>query len=406
MSYEKYNHTVPTLARFTQSLIAQLSLLEVHPEAAASLAANRNLHREVWFRLARKPKADVAYELVNRPLDLEQLMVVAKDKRVTVRRTLVSNGLKGCTDEMGEYLISQPWFDSELATLWSCSKSVPAGLVKKVALIAGGNELVRHLADRTLFTDDEVKELLPTVNTVNVRLTLYQLMDLRPEIVAFAANAGASHPRLVEAAAGSRHLFEPELFATVLQTVERLGGQNHHSGEILISAMSNPNTPLDILDAMVERFPTRLVCLGSRYRPTTNATILHEARLRLAESRVALDRPWDSYPENEQAGMLKGVSLLGNLRYPSLRQLLYPDTKRQNVAVVPSNRSTESPDLNYVPSTPVGQSPIRLTTATVDRVTDLLDPFGNRAWFTFWSLIDTWQDNLASLVDTSITLAD
>jgi hypothetical protein len=54
----------------------------------------------------------------------------------------------------------------------------------------------------------------------------------------------------------------------------------------------------------------------------------------------------------------------------------------------------------------VGQSPIRLTTATVDRVTDLLDPFGNRAWFTFWSLIDTWQDNLASLVDTSITLAD
>jgi hypothetical protein len=104
--------------------------------------------------------------------------------------------------------------------------------------------------------------------------------------------------------------------------------------------------------------------------------------------------------------MLKGVSLLGNLRYPSLRQLLSPDTNRQNVPVVPSNRSTESPDLNYVPSSPVGQSPIRLTTATVDRVTDLLDPFGNRAWFTFWSLIDTWQDNLASLVDTSITLAD
>ncbi len=104
--------------------------------------------------------------------------------------------------------------------------------------------------------------------------------------------------------------------------------------------------------------------------------------------------------------MLKGVALFGAPRYPTLRELLFPSTSHQPVTATASKRSTEMPDLNYVPSTPAGRSPIRLTTATVHRITELLEPFGSRAWETFWSLIDSWQDDLASLVDTSITLAD
>jgi hypothetical protein len=403
MSYDKYNYTVPTLARFTRSVIAQHSLLEVHPDAAEHLAGNANLHRDVWFRLARKPKAAVAYELVKRPLDLEQLMLFTKDTRVTVRRNLVTSGLKSCTEEMGEYLLAQPWFDRELATLWSATRTVPDSLRKRVALLADGNELVRHLADRELFSDDEVKALLVTVKLTSVRQSLYNLMDLRPELVDFAAHAGVSHPRLVEAAAGSRHLFGDEAFAAVMHTVDHLGRQNHQSLEIYVTALSNPNTPLELLEQMVSRFPSSLLSVGSRFRPATNSTILEEARRRLERGQAALDRPWDSYPVDEQEPMRRGVALLGASRYPSLRGSLFERVTPVVRSGTPAANDVETPAMNYLPA---GNSPVRLTAVTVAAVTDLLDPHGAKAWEAFWSLIDTWQGDLASLVNASIAFAD
>lgn len=404
MSYDKYNYTVPTLARFTRSVTAQHTLLDAHAEAASNLAGNQNLHRDVWFRLARKPKADVAYELVNRPLDLEQLQLFAQDKRVTVRRTLVTTGLKSCTDEMGEYLLGLPWFDADFATLWSASRTVPESLRKQVALRADRNELVVLMADRTRFDDEEIKALLPKVNLTNVRQSLYQLMDRRPEIVAFAAAAGVSHPRLVEAAAGSRHLFGHEAFAAVLDTIEHLGGQNHNGLEILTTALSNPNMPLDLLERMLDRFPKRLLTVGSRFRPAMNSTIVEDARQRLASGLPELDRPWDQLPVGEFERVRQAVAMLGSFRYPTLRAMLHP-------AVCPPSSTTtgattpkpaEEPDLGYMPN---GKSPVRLTAVTVTRVDELLDAHGPKAWETFWSLIDNWQDDLASLVDSSISLA-
>ena len=405
MSYKPYNNTVPFLARHTRSVEGQRTLLETRPEFAAALAQNPHLDREIWFRLARRPKADVAYGLVDRQLDLEQLRALVGDKRVTVRRNILSSGLKSCTEEMGRLIISLPWFDSESATLWCASQSVPDRLLKEVALVAGRNELIKLMADPDRFTIEEIIALLPQVDLSRTRQSLYRLVDVRPELVPYAVSVGVENPRLVEAAAGSRHLFGAENFSSVLQTIELLGGQNTQGCEILLSAASNPNIPLEHLEQLVAKFPRRLIGYGNRFRPANNATILEHATRRLSASVAQPDRPWDDYAAGEDEVLRRAVHLLGSFRFPTLSHRLSPAVPQQ--PATGANRHVGNEELASLLFLPNGNgsSPVRLVPATVTQVSIMLDEHGSRAWETFWSLIDSWQGDLASLVDSSIALA-
>jgi hypothetical protein len=403
MSYNMYNRTVPTLARFTHSKIAQQTLLDCHPEAATPLASNAELDRQVWFRLARKPKADVAYMLVSHPLDLEKLNAFLDEKRVTVRRHLVSNGLHGCTDEMGELVFSQSWFDSELATIWLTANTVPSVLRKRVVIMDNANHLVRALSDTEMFTDEEVMALLPKIRFAVVRSSLYQLMDLRPSLVGPCATAGVDNPRLVEAAAGSRHLFNREHFDVICDNIAKLGGQSHHGSEILLTLIGNPNLPLDLLEQLLERFPTRLNGFGSRNRPVNNTVIHAYAASRLASREAAIGQAWQ-LEESHREYITKAIVVLGAGRYPTLKNWLNPTM--QSLTPIKSTRGPQpavKPDLSYLPAQ---SDRSLLSPETVHQVDVLLDPYGPAAWQTFWSLIDSWQGDLSSLVESSISLTD
>jgi hypothetical protein len=406
-------HVVPFLARKISNPIAQETLLSAHPHAAESLASNVNLHDDVWFKLVKKSKVPVVAALASQTLTDARLEAILKDKRVTVRNAIINNGLRECTSAMADQVLSSGWFEPQNATMWLVRNTVPATHLKHVALIENSNGMVARLADATLFSDKEAARLMVSARFKGNRAPIQHLLDRRPELVAEAAKAGSDNLHVLEAAAGSRHLFDSDLFELILGSAQRAGGSSSGAFDVMMSLIANPNTPNTIIDTALESLSHHGLRTWSRFRPVSNAAIVDAVRQRRLRNPGLgpLTVAWETTSDLEKSLVLESINNLSINRYPTLvewnreqRGYIQPQTSSNanSVKVVEQTVPDVTPE-TLVLSDSGAQHKFNLK-EIVSTIENELSPHGANAWVTFWTLIEDWQGTLRELIDTTIGL--
>ena len=398
---------IPNLANRITSKIGQLSIFESksyndkfsREKILVSLASNPYLDSEVWAKLANKPKAEVAYGLIDRKLSIEQIKYFKKEKRITVLKELFSKGLKNCNDEMAEFIFQSNLLTKELARLWIKNGKVPDSYKKKVGLLENGSGLLIFMKDKNLFSAEEIIEILPNIDFNRVRFNLYALFDYRPDLVTKLSDNLINHKRILDALSSSRHLFDLEVFKKIIELVENDSIRNYERDDILYSLLGNPNTPNEVLLKTLELLGPLRMDSTCRYRYASNSLIINHAKVRVKNDNQFSKLPWENYIPINESPYKVATYLLGYNRYPTLRVI--PKQEKIDSYVHNKNESEEIA-LNHIIKDLKSGSVINKE--TLNYITEQLDNSGKESWELFWTLFESWEDDLNSLLNFSINL--
>ena len=407
-------HVVPFLARRVRGKSAQESVLSTYPEIAEYLATNPDLDDSVWYKLTKKMKAPVVVALATGNLDSIRLAELLKEKRITVRNALFSKGLSGCTEEMADMVIKAGWMTSDQARYWLVSGSVPTSRIKQVAKVEQGSTLLHHLGNPDMFSESEAIELMSLPRMAFFRPALHRLFDMRPNLIQGAVATGTDRLHLLEAAVGSRHLYDRSVFEQILQIIEKSGRQSSASLEVLLTMLANPNTPNDIVERGLKSAPqSTSYGTWARWRPASSQHMYVKLRdLRLQrKQRGSITTSWEFVEEEDKTFVLESVKILGANRYPTITdwirtQLGSPSSSGNNSVVQQASRQdtkTEYTTKNVVISE-IGAHH-KITKEIVEELQVRLDPLGVAGWSTFWSLVDTWQGTVSEIIDATVELS-
>ena len=403
-------YIVPLLARTITSTVGHDTLLTAHPKVASSLAENKTIDTATWDRLYRGSKVDVAVALARRPLDEHQLNQLLREKRTTVHATVMEKGLTRCTEPMARALLSARWFDPRLAGLWLRHGVVPDSVRTEVLRIENGPYLIQSLAETERFDLDEAIELLGSARQIGARKVLWRLFDRRPELIEPAltlvsADRSVRRQVMIEAIAGSRHLFAPEVFETILAEALR-ESINHIAGQdIWVTLLVNPNTPKSMVDRMLADAPARFENPGSRHRPYSTAHLAQLVREERSAAPYAASImvDWAQTEGVDRQRVLDAGDRLSALRYPTLASW-FP----KPVATVVPNSTPVEPvdDFDQLIATGVNDIDRRrlIGARHTARIEARLDSSGRAAWETLWSLVDDWHGTLGELLTTCESL--
>lgn len=398
---------IPNLANRITSKIGQLSIFESksyndkfsREKILVSLASNPYLDSEVWAKLANKPKAEVAYGLIDRKLSIEQIKYFKKEKRITVLKELFSKGLKNCNDEMAEFIFQSNLLTKELARLWIKNGKVPDSYKKKVGLLENGSGLLIFMKDKNLFSAEEIIEILPNIDFNRVRFNLYALFDYRPDLVTKLSDNIINHKRLLDALSSSRHLFDLEVFKNIIQLVENDSIRNYERDDILYSLLGNPNTPNEVLLKTLELLGPLRMDSTCRYRYASNSLIINHAKVRVKNDNQFSKLPWENYIPINESPYKVATYLLGYNRYPTLRVI--PKQEKIDSFVYNKNESEEIALDHIIKDLKSGSV---INKETLNYITEQLDNSGKESWELFWTLFESWEDDLNSLLNFSINL--
>ncbi|MFM7088961.1 MAG: hypothetical protein ACKOW9_05545 [Candidatus Paceibacterota bacterium] len=394
---------VPFLARRVKSGAAQRSLLKSNVSDKEGLAQNANLDEGVWFTLSKKCKVGVAVGLVSRTLNEEQLNAFLKEKRVTVHRSLVGNGLSGCSLGMARSVIDTPWFNSEIASIWLQAKSVHKDVFKEVLLVENNREMIKALVDKSLFTDDEVIDLLLKANKNRGKLQLWHLFDGRPSILDKVIRNEKFGYEVLESAAGCRHLFDRELFEILVERSAKLGSSSYSGTEIWTTVMLNPNTPIDIVEKLVSMAPAGYRSSVARHRTTTNVEMAKWVRSKIVKQREigVISSDWSELEGDALEIAKESYAMLNSRRYPSLPW----STVMQRPEVVANTRKYMDVEEFLELNVQDRNSHFEMQKDVLEFIESSLDSIGEAAWDVFWSLVDDWEGTFRELIESSLSLS-
>lgn len=396
---------LPTLAQRIPSYLGQISLLESNCFSSISerentitgLAENKNLDDRVWYKLAKKPKAKVAYGLLSRNLDIDKLIAFSGDKRVTINTCILQNGLKNCSVEVAKYILQQPFLDKNSARIWAKYGQVPNEVRKELGKIENGSFLLTCMQNENDFPLEEILELLPNIFYNRVRFNLYALFDRRPDLVDSYKNNIIPNRRVLDALAGSRHIFDESFFQkiydqAILDTVESV-----ERDDIFFSLLSNPNTPLEIIDNVLKKINLSRINYLNRHRFADNHTIINHGADKLKRKITSPIYSWDSYLPIPTSPYRVAASLLGFSRYPSM--------KSKNLVKESNTESNNT--IHIAPEEIKLDNTIRTTNfnrETIKYFSDLLDNAGVESWELFWVLLETWEGDFKSLLELTTNM--
>ena len=392
---------LPLLAQRIPSYYGQISLLESNcypslyekENTIIALSENKNLDDKVWFKIAKKPKAKVAYGLLSRNLDIDKIIAFSGDKRVTINNCILQNGLKNCSVEVAKYILQQPFLDKNTARIWAKYGHVPDEVRKELGKIENGSFLLTCMQNQSDFSLSEVLELLPNILYNRVRFNLYALFDKRPDLVDSYKNNLIPNRRILDALAGSRHVFEESFFQKIFDQAIVDTQESVERDDIFFSLLSNPNTPLDIVDSVLRKINLTRINYLNRHRFADNHTIINHGTDKMKRKITPPIYSWDNYLPIPTSPYRVSSSLLGFSRYPSLKSKSLPNNN------IPESNTeiAKSPEEVNLEST------IRTTNfnkATINYLSGILDSAGIESWELFWILIESWEGDLKSLLET------
>ena len=387
-----------TLAHHVGSRDGQSTFARVWPDHRIALAGNRYLDEDVWMQLFEKAKINIATKLVERSMTDNQIRRVLRDKRITVRDTLFLSGMRDSSTALAEEIAVLPWFEQRHARIWMRAKTAPESVFKDVARKAGGEYLVRELPDKVRYTDEEVMEELRTVAPQTAHKALWRLFDLRPNVLAAAAETDSWSVKA--AAMGSRHLFDQELAMRIIDSAATLTSNKYYAREVYFTALVNPNMGPAVVKHLLTLVGKDHSSTGlSRLRMISDRDIVRRRVNEIENGKlVPVVSAWELTVDPVELDKTReAIAELQSMRYPSL------SAPWVQVPTTPAAKpKQEEPVDLYQISTETPGKPATYHVATA--ISEKLDPFGESGWEAFWSLYREWNDSLGALCDAAIAL--
>lgn len=403
----KRNFFVSIMAHRVKSAKAQKAYANIFPNDFKSLQGNAALDKNLWIELFKNAKVDPAVLLTKLSLDSEQVHLALKDKRKSVRYTLLSNKKINFTDEICDTILSRPWFSYEMAHHWLKSKTVPRSYLTRVATIENSAMQIELLADKELYSIESAISVLSQVSHFDSKSQMWKLFDLRPELIPGAIELNDKN--LFDAISGSRHLTDPNLVAKVSAwvTPEEIKRSWNLRG-VAYNLMINPSVDLDT-SIKINKIVNECGPISGDYRSSQSRQVhaLRSTFQSLGGLTGPLTKgPWELEEDPKVLEQLiRGITALGYQRYPSINEFImdklyktrYNNTTPKEDVIYPhySLNELDLSDSNLVHY---------FNAENLAELTSILDAGEPVTWEVFWTLATTWEGSVASLVDATIAM--
>lgn len=375
---------------------------EQHPAVHNNLALNKELPSEIWVKLFNKAKIDLASNLVrNRDFSLVELELVLKDKRVGVRTQLFSKGFNPDYIDSAKFILKQDWFNNEYARLWVRSGTVPATLLKKVIARGSENFIIEQLSNKELYSIKDCASILEKLNLNNSLEPLAKLLELRPEII--EKIIPISHRSLHGALAGSRHIFNQNLWVELIKVV-KLDLNSSYGKDAIWVMLANPNLDITNLTTVVEiaeGIPKNVY--ASKFLTVDQSSLLRQRNSELRNKAIRqVTSDWEKTTSVFELAIVElALKALSPARYPILTRILHVNKYGENVVVKNTAKPVDEsePDLSFIPNKTRVFYNEKIEKIISQSITT------KAQWETLLSLLGEWENSLGTLVSTTVELS-
>ena len=389
-----------------------------------ALASNPSISDEIWWKLA-KLKSVVALKCnlikTKRILSEEQILHLFKDKRDTVRREIFSSALGGISGDFAKYILDTYivadsgrheylfwWLHSEI--------KIPDSILPTLVKLQGG-QLALKIASKNLdlFTIEDMIGLTSDDNVSSfVTTELWNIIDLLPELS--KALIGSKSEYVVEALAGSRHIFGVSDFTKIIDTI-RSADRVIYYQDALFSLLANPNLPINLRPEVRELIKkTGFPRLRYSVRFTTvmdNSLILKEyddlVELDLStgtSTAIFVDTPWQDLDVTQIAALRTSYHkrLIIPIHYRSVEWVKYEPRK-----LSPKSEKAVQKAITYDLSEILVGHHHNISLITKEQlakeIQEPIDSIGLEGWQVFLDLANDWQLSISELVETALSMA-
>lgn len=375
---------------------------EQHPAVHNNLALNKELPSEIWVKLFNKAKIDLASNLVrNRDFSLVELELVLKDKRVGVRTQLFSKGFNPDYIDSAKFILKQDWFNNEYARLWVRSGTVPATLLKKVIARGSENFIIEQLSNKELYSIKDCASILEKLNLNNSLEPLAKLLELRPEII--EKIIPISHRSLHGALAGSRHIFNQNLWVELIKVI-KLDLNSSYGKDAIWVMLANPNLDITNLTTVVEiaeGIPKNVY--ASKFLTVDQSSLLRQRNSELRNKAIRqVTSDWEKTTSVFELAIVElALKALSPARYPILTRILHVNKYGENVVVKNTAKPVDEsePDLSFIPNKTRVFYNEKIEKIISQSITT------KAQWETLLSLLGEWENSLGTLVSTTVELS-
>jgi len=391
-----------SMASKTKNKKVMQVISEQHPAVHNNLALNKELPSEIWVKLFNKAKIDLASNLVrNRDFSLVELELVLKDKRVGVRTQLFSKGFNPDYIDSAKFILKQDWFNNEYARLWVRSGTVPATLLKKVIARGSENFIIEQLSNKELYSIKDCASILEKLNLNNSLEPLAKLLELRPEII--EKIIPISHRSLHGALAGSRHIFNQNLWVELIKVV-KLDLNSSYGKDAIWVMLANPNLDITNLTTVVEiaeGMPKNVY--ASKFLTVDQSSLLRQRNSELRNKAIRqVTSDWEKTTSVFELAIVElALKALSPARYPILTRILHVNKYGENVVVKNTAKPVDEsePDLSFIPNKTRVFYNEKIEKIISQSITT------KAQWETLLSLLGEWENSLGTLVSTTVELS-
>lgn len=391
-----------SMASKTKNKKVMQIISEQHPAVHNNLALNKELPSEIWVKLFNKAKIDLASNLVrNRDFSLVELELVLKDKRVGVRTQLFSKGFNPDYIDSAKFILKQDWFNNEYARLWVRSGTVPATLLKKVIARGSENFIIEQLSNKELYSIKDCATILEKLNLNNSLEPLAKLLELRPEII--EKIIPISHRSLHGALAGSRHIFNQNLWVELIKVI-KLDLNSSYGKDAIWVMLANPNLDIANLTTVVEiaeGIPKNVY--ASKFLTVDQSSLLRQRNSELRNKAIRqVTSDWEKTTSVFELAIVElALKALSPARYPILTRILHVNKYGENVVVKNTAKPVDEsePDLSFIPNKTRVFYNEKIEKIISQSITT------KAQWETLLSLLGEWENSLGTLVSTTVELS-
>ena len=391
-----------SMASKTKNKKVMQIISEQHPAVHNNLALNKELPSEIWVKLFNKAKIDLASNLVrNRDFSLVELELVLKDKRVGVRTQLFSKGFNPDYIDSAKFILKQDWFNNEYARLWVRSGTVPATLLKKVIARGSENFIIEQLSNKELYSIKDCASILEKLNLNNSLEPLAKLLELRPEII--EKIIPISHRSLHGALAGSRHIFNQNLWVELIKVV-KLDLNSSYGQNAIWVMLANPNLDITNLTTVVgiaEGMPKSIY--STKFLNVDQSSLLRQRNSELRNKAIRqVTSDWEKTTSVFELAIVElALKALSPARYPILTRILHVNKYGENVVVKNTAKPVDEsePDLSFIPNKTRVFYNEKIEKIISQSITT------KAQWETLLSLLGEWENSLGTLVSTTVELS-
>jgi len=306
-----------------------------------------------------------------------------------------------------------------MAHTWLLSRKVPDQMLKVLVAADSSRFSLPYLGRADIFTVSEVAQLLAGFKDTRLAgPSLWKLIDHRPTLI--PALTSSEDEYIVEALAGSRHLFDQAYFEKAFafaKELELTKSSKSNSWAIFTTLLANPN----VAPALKLEIRPRVYLTNSIVRVVANK-VSSEGRFEGIiktydhqhnhKAVISYTTPWEDNME-EVKEFFRTTAYMGNFfnrnRYPALAPSLPGFPPETPAPAKDGLTNTSLPNLTPLDKMVLSEagSPKSVISANqlFNEIEPALDAIGQGAWDQFFALSVAWHGSVADLLEMVTNLS-